>query len=269
MQLEYNPDEILTKEYTEAEVRNYTGSFCGFVLLRNAGYDLQALTNRLQCQWEIAPLVFGDMEQSVPMSDVMLDVPGAMVTVSLMEGPVPDGEAEVAASHAVWHKAKEMVHQHKAHLMIAVLPNEMTAVEAGKLYCKIVSAASDDDNALAVYTSGTIMEPIQFRQTTMHTTHDSIPLDNLVFVGTYTQGDTNGGYTVGMDAFGKDELEIVQSCEAEETIYGVLHEATRMILAEEQPAQWYLTMLIEDAIWEGRRKDGVMVEGHSIQLKRM
>ncbi len=269
MQLEYDPDEILTKEYTAAEVRNYTGSFCGFVLLRNGAYELRSLVHRLQSQWGIGQLLIGDGEQDMmPMLDIMLDMPGAMVTVSLINEPIPDGEAEAAANHAVWSEAKEAVQQHTAHLMAAVLPSEMAVEEAGQLYCKILSAALEDDIALAVYTSGTMIEPKQFQQN-MLCSVDTLPLDNLIFVGTYTKESTNGGYTVGMDAFGKDELEIVQSDESAETIAHVLHECARIILTEDAPAQWYLMVQVDGAAWEGRRKDAVMVEGHSIQLKRV
>ncbi len=269
MQLEYNPDEILTKEYTEAEVRNYTGSFCGFVLLRNGDYELSALVNCLQSKWGIAPLLIGDGEQDMmPMLDIILDVPGAMVTISIIDEPIPDGEAEAAANHAAWSEARKIAQQHTAHLMVAVLPSEMAAAEAGQLYCKILSAALEDDTALAVYASGTIIEPTQFQQN-MLCSVDALPLDNLIFVGTYTKESTSGGYTVGMDAFGKDELEIIESNESPETIAHVLHECACMILTEDAPAQWYFTVQIDGVTWEGRRKDGVMVEGHSIQLKRV
>ena len=82
MQIDYNPDLALTHEHTEAEVQNFTGSFCGFVLLKN-GYNIQTLSERLRHQYgiEMWPSHTGD----VLIQDFMLDVPGAMVTISFID----------------------------------------------------------------------------------------------------------------------------------------------------------------------------------------
>lgn len=265
MQMNYNPEWVLTQEHTEAEVQNYTGSFCGFVLL-DGSYDLQAMEKRLQTQHGIT-VWQDDMVHDFPLQDFMLDVPGAMVTISLIYEPIPEGEAEAAAAHAVWNGAQYAAKQHTAHLMIAVLPDTISAVDAGKLYCRIVSAALDDNTVLAVYTSGTILEPMQFRTHTV-ATDDKLPLDHLLFVDTYARDGGNCGYTVGMDAFGKDELEILDSAESMETIAHVLRMCAQHIIEEQKTLGWYITIDVNGVLWEGRRKDGVMVEGHSVQLNK-
>lgn len=277
MQLEYNPDLVLTQEHTEAEVQNFTGSFCGFVLLREVAYDLGAFAERLKKVWGIAMLpsfagllrdedtADGDWITDAPR-DLMLDVPGAMVTVSFMEQPVPDGEAEYAAAHAVWPESMQAAKQHAAHLMIAVLPDHMSAMDAGMLYCRILSTALEDEHALAVYTSGTILEPKAFQQYTAQAV-DALPMENLIFVGTYTREGGNCGYTVGMDSFGKDELEVLDCAESAEQIGHILRVCAQKMVMENTPAQWYITVDVDGQQWEGRRKDGVMVEGHSLQLQ--
>ncbi len=265
MQIDYNPDLILTQEHTEEEIQNYTGSFCGFVLLNEPEYDLIALAERLH-QQGIAVLAPG--ENKALVQDLMLDVQGAMVTISMISEPIPDGEAEAAAVFALWDGAKEAAEHHKAHLMIAVLPDTLSAMEAGRLYCQILSTALDATQVLAVYTSGTVLEPKQFQQQTLQST-DGMPLENLIFVGTYTCDGGNCGYTVGMDAFGKDELELLDSTESVERIAYILRECAKQILTKDAPASWYLTIDLDGVVWEGRRKDGVMVEGHSIQLTHL
>ena len=269
MQIAYNPDLILTEEHTDAEVQNYTGSFCGFVLL-NGIYDLSALEKRLQQDYGIttqqnhADDMFFDVEDSV--QDLMLYVPGAMVTVSFMNEPIPEGETERAAMHAEWEGAQSAASEHKAHLMIAVLPDIMSAHDAGSLYCRILSATLEDDAVLAVYTSGTILEPIQFCHNTAKS-DNALPLDNLIFVGTYVRDGRMCGYTTGLDAFGKDELEILDCVESTDMIRRVLRTCADKMIQENKNAAWYITLDVDGTQWEGRRKDGVMVEGHSLQLQ--
>ncbi len=265
MQITYNPDLVLTREHTAEEIENYTGSFCGFVLLNEPQYDLADLAERLH-QQGISIVPFGENE--APIQDVMLDVPGAMVTISLIPEPIPDGEAEAAAKHARWNGAKEAAERHQGHLMVAVLPDTLSAMDAGRLYCQILSAALEDRKALAVYTSGTVLAPEQFQQQTIQAV-DGFPLENLIFVGTYSRDGGNCGYTVGLDAFGKDELEILDSNQSMEQIDDILRDCAKQILIKNMPARWHFTVEINGALWEGRRRDGVMVEGHSIQLTHL
>ena len=111
----YNPDLILTETFSEEEERNYTGSFCGFVLLDQGAYSFAPLRDRLQ-QWGIEPLADSFLDD-VMMSDMdlMFEVPGAMITVSLMKEPIPDGEAEAAAMHVLWQEAQSVIKAHTAH----------------------------------------------------------------------------------------------------------------------------------------------------------
>ena len=76
----------------------------------------------------------------------------------------------------------------------------------------------------------------------------------------------NCGYTVGMDAFGKDELELLDCAESVETITQMLRACAYKIITENKTAVWYMTIEVDGVQWELRRKDGVMVEGHSLQL---
>ena len=263
----YNPDLILTEAFSAEEERNYTGSFCGFVLLDNESYSFLQLRERLQ-QWEIAPLADSFLDDAMMTdTDLIFEVPGAMITVSLMKEPIPDGEAEAAALHALWQDAQSVVKAHTAHLMIAVLPRELHAMDAGRLYSRMVSACLDDPHAKAVYTSGTILSPEAFQKETTYMTPDSLPIRNLIYVGTYQCEGGNCGYTVGMDAFGRDELEVLDSALSKETIAHYLYQIAALLLSEQQPAQWYFTVSVNGLEWEARRKDGVMVEGHSMQLQ--
>ena len=128
----------------------------------------------------------------------------------------------------------------------------------------MISAAVDDEAVLAVYTSGTIMDSLQFRQ---HTEEAAALLDKLIFVGTYVREGGTCGYTIGMDAFGKDELEILDCAEPAETVARVLRMCAYKLIEENKATGWYTAIEVDGAVWEGRRKDGVMVEGHSLQLK--
>ena len=261
---------VLTEAHSAEEVRNYTGSFCGFVLLSHSNITVTELYKNLKTQWGIEPLANG-FNMSTPM-DLMFDVPGAMVTVSLIEEPIPDHEAEMAAHYANWDGAQNAAQDHKAHLMVAVMPRELTPVACAILYCKVLSsciAGTDVNNILAVYSSGMIVSPEYWRQATQAIDRNGVPWDVLIHVGTYAGDNGNGGYTVGLDAFGKDELEILDCAESEAEIRRVLLFGAKQIIEQDTQTGWYLRIVCDDVVWEGRRKDGKRVEGHSIQFQKV
>lgn len=265
--IEDNGILILTEQHSAEEERNYTGSFCGFVLLEEAEYTMEQVKKNLKEQWNIIPAPQQDGFDS-PM-DLMIEVDGAMITVSLFLEPVPEQEAEFAAEHALWQGAKDVACSHKAHLMVAVLPRQLNALEAAQLYCKVLVSCIDDKNTTAIYTSGTILSPEELADTVDQMRRGIFPLTALVHIGTYITESGTCGYTVGMDAFGKDELEILNCVESEAEIHHVLQTAAKEILEQDLKAAWYLRISCDDTVWEGRRKDGVMVEGHSIQFQKM
>ena len=285
---------VLTEEHSAAEKRNYTGSFCGFVLLNHAQYDLLALKQRLKQQWGIEPVSAqtdeiiveggetGDWfdqllaEESVDVltepeiqdGNLVFDIPGAMVVIGYTPTPVPDGEAErFAASNYLWKDAVEVTKQHVAHLMVAVLPHVMTPMEAGKTYVKIISSCLEAANAIGVYTSGTVLEPGAYQEITAEMEQGELPVQNWIYFGLYQNEAGNHGYTIGMDAFGKDELEILNSKQSLEDIREFLYNAAYYVLEGDRTLRHGDTIGFHaEQKLQMKRGDGVAVEGHSIQI---
>ena len=130
LKFENNPDAVLNEEHSAMEKRNYTGSFCGFILLDGPGYNLTALADRLKQDWGIAPeespeeqivveggaagdwlddlLAEASMDvltaPEVQDGNLVFDMPGAMVAVGYMPEPIPDGEAERFAENGGYYQ---------------------------------------------------------------------------------------------------------------------------------------------------------------------
>lgn len=295
LKFENNPDAVLTEEHSAEEKRNYTGSFCGFILLNQKGYDLMALSVRLQKTWGIIPQIMVDEEQivveggeagdwldqllaeetvdvlttpEIQDDNLVFDIPGAMVVVGYTPTPVPDGEAErFAKNNDSWKEAVSVAANHEAHLMVAVLPRDMAPVEAGKVYVKIMSSCLDDKNAVAAYTSGIVLKPDSYQEVTESMKQGNLPLLNWIQFGVYQNDQGNNAYTIGMDAFGKDELEILGSRHTTEELRSFLFDVAYYVLEND------ITLKSGETIGFSagqklllKRGDGIAVEGHSIQI---
>lgn len=294
MKFEQDPMAVLTEEHSAAEQRNYVGSFCGFVLLQQASYDLTALAERLAQRWGIVPQRGADdaivveggqegdwldqllaeetvdilTEPEIADGNLVFDVDGAMIAVGYMPAPVPEGEAErFAANNCFWPGAVEAAASHRAHLMVAVLPRDMEPLEAGKTYVKLISSCLEDENAIGVYTSGTVLEPAFYQKGTAAMEQGELPILNWLYFGVYEKEQGYGAYTIGMDAFGKDELEILASRHTPEELRKFLFDVAYYVLEGDITLKDGETIgFSEEQRLPMKRGDGVAVEGHSIQI---
>lgn len=295
LKFENNPTAVLTEEHSAMEQRNYTGSFCGFILLDKPGYDLTALAARLKQRWGIAPeegpedqiMVEGGeegdwldqllAEESVDVltapeiheNNLVFDMPGAMIAIGYMPEPIPEGEAErFAKNNYFWPDASRVAANHVAHLMIAVLPRDMAPVEAGKTYVKIMSSCLETNSAIGAYTSGTVLEPAFYQKIAAEMEQGALPLFNWIYFGVYQNENGNNAYTIGMDAFGKDELEILGSEHSAQELRDFLFDVAYYVLEGDITLKSGETIgFTEDQKFPMKRGDGVAVEGHSIQIR--
>ena len=181
------------------------GSFLGLVLLNEARWDSEKFKADLESQWGIkADVADGERDTLVWKEN------GMMATVGFIASPIPGGEAEEnAASNYMWPEAMEVAKAHKAHLTVAVLPRDKRAVEAGELFVKICDACLSQRDATGLHSCGTVFNPDFYREAANVMRNGEAPYLNWVHFGMYRVGEVVNGYTYGLSAFGKDEMEVV------------------------------------------------------------
>lgn len=186
------------------------GYFTGFVLLSDADWDKEQLIRDLKEKWDITADEVEDEEQC---EDALIFSVGDMYAViSLMQAPIPNGEAEEnAKNNYMWPEAVDVAKAHKAHIMVVVLSQENDLLERGKLYTKLVAACCRQKYAAGVYTSGVVFEPRFYEGFADMMKNDELPIFNWLWFGIYRRPGGICGYTYGMEGFGKDELEVLDT----------------------------------------------------------
>lgn len=192
------------------------GIFNGFVLLKEARFDLNQVKAMLLEDWGIetpAPEPDDEEYQAEANGNLVFEAEGCMVAVSYIEAPIPDGEAtHFAGSNYMWKDAVQAAESHVAQLLLAVLPRSGSALDSGRLYAKLASTCLKLPQAAGLYSSGTVFQPEMFiSMAELMNEDDSLPLLNLVFFGLSGMEEGIGGYTNGLRAFGKDEIEVLNS----------------------------------------------------------
>ncbi len=245
-----------------------SGGFVSFVLLSDKSWSAKQLISDLRSDWSI------DAEKDGEKSDdsLVFSVDGMTAMASLIPAPVPNGEAaDNAQSNYLWKGAVEAAGSHKAHLIVGVIGKETDPMERGKLLVKLVSCCCKQKETIGVYTNGTVFEPRLYCGFAEMMKKDEIPLFNLVWFGLYrSENGSNGasGYTNGLSAFGKDEMEILDSSRQPSDIRDFLTEITAYVLENDVTLKDGETIgLTEDDKHLITRSKGVAVPGMTLKIE--
>ena len=232
----YDPDEDVEdlEDDADEEKTDRKGSFAGSVLLSKAEWDKEQLIRNLREEWGIVDEEPDEGDEDDENSDdaVVMRVGNMMLIVTLFHGHIPDNEAEInAENNYMWPEAVEVAKAHKAHIMVAVLGEEEKLLERGKLFTKAMAVCCKQKYATGVYTSGVVFEPRFYEGLADMLKKDELPIFNWVWFGLYRSEGGLNGYTYGMDVFGKEEMEVLNTDAEPEELRDFLASLASYVLA--------------------------------------
>ena len=232
----YDSDEDVEdlEDDADEEETDRKGSFAGSVLLSKAEWDKEQLIRDLREEWGIVDEEPDEGDEDVENSDdaVVMRVGNMMLIVTLFHGHIPDNEAEInAENNYMWPEAVEVAKAHKAHIMVAVLGEEEKLLERGKLFTKAMAVCCKQKYATGVYTSGVVFEPRFYEGLADMMKEDELPIFNWVWFGLYRSEGGLNGYTYGMDVFGKEEMEVLNTDAEPEELRDFLASLASYVLA--------------------------------------
>ena len=224
--------EIAKRAEAEAEDESdHTGVFTGFVLLSKGEWDKEQFIRDMKEKWDIAVDEYDESEEKGDDA-LVFEVGDMFAAVSLATYPIPGGEAELnAENNYMWPDAVKIAREHCAHLMVAVLGKEDDLLEKGKLFTKLVAACCRQRYATGVYTSGVVFEPRFYEGLADMIKEDELPIFNWVWFGLYRSEGGLNGYTYGMDVFGKEEMEVLNTDAEPEELRDFLASLASYVLA--------------------------------------
>ena len=219
---------------TEAETEDesdHTGVFTGFVLLSKGEWDKEQFIRDMKEKWDITVDEY-DASEEKDDDALVFEVGDMLAAVSLAAYPIPNGEAELnAENNYMWEDAVQVAKEHRAHIMVAILGKEEKILEKGKLFTKLVAACCRQKYATGIYTSGVVFEPRFYEGFADMLKEDELPIFNWVWFGLYRSEGGLNGYTYGMDVFGKEEMEVLNTDAEPEDLRDFLASLASYVLA--------------------------------------
>ena len=240
----------------------------GFVLLNEAKFDREKFLKDLKEDWKIT-LDLGDDSENKEKDMLVGNIGDIMVAVALMPAPIPNNEAvDNAKTNYRWKDAVKVAEEHKAHILVSLL-GEPDLVEGAKLYTKIISALTKQENCTGLYVTKTVLNPDMYRDfTEYYVENDMFPVENTIFIGVYkTDNGEINAYTYGMETFGKKEMEVINSLEQPKDIYNLLQAIADYVITSDVILQDGETIgfTAEQKISISQSK-GVAVNGTTLKL---
>lgn len=250
------------KQKNEYEV----GNFLGFVLLSTPEFDENAFRTVLKEDWDIEYSAEPDEESHE--GTVVFHMNEMMVTIGLIETKVPGGEAEYWANNNFISREGSVAaaKAHQAHLVVVVLDRD-EPLQAGELYVKVAASCLKAANALGIYQCNTVWLPEDFIQSANFMKEGEIPLPAFVFIGLHQDDYGVSCWTNGMRAFGKEELEVIESSQSSYDVYEMMLNISAYLVEQGATLRHGETIgLTADQKLTVTLSEGVYVEGKSLKI---
>ena len=195
----------------------------GMVLLENATFDVEQFKQDLLAQWDIvsatsangmkagAAVVTKDVD-SVEEADMeeahVLIIDDVKVVIAPFAFAMPvEISMQGATRNYLWDDALDAVIQHTSHVAISIVEGPGKPLEEGILLAKLLSVATEQTGATAIYTNDVLYESDMYYKETEHLRVDALPMVNLVWVDIdFEEDGTISLYTSGMEEF--DQLNV-------------------------------------------------------------
>lgn len=252
------------------EQEHRKGAFLAFVLLGEKTWDREKYKRDFETDWGIAVKDTDEAGNPQENADAMVfDVDNMRVVIGYMDAPVPNGEAEKnAAMNYMWKDAEKETKKHKAHIIVAVMGDEEDLEKKAKLYVKAVTSMCKQNNVIGINTNGIVYEPGFYLEMAGLMKEDSMPLFNLVWFGLVRSEHGFHAYTIGLDSFGKDEIEILDAEEDPETLRGFLMDIVGYVMDNDVTLHAGETIgLTEDQKLPITRSQGVCIDGVTLKIQ--
>lgn len=196
----------------------------GTVLLNSkTGPDAKALFAALKSDWKMKI-----DSPSVADKTIVFNVPGATVMIAYLDYNLSPAEIKAASRISwLWQNAAAEAGKHQAQVVISVIGQPGRALSLYQTFTRVAAAVLDKTDALGIYmNSQYLLLNKDFYVFSAHNMQDNqtIPVYLWVYFGMSDQNGFNSGYTYGLQEFGLNEMEIVNSKHTLQEIHSVLYD---------------------------------------------
>ncbi len=248
------------REAAEAADETKPDMRLGFVLLKDEVIDWERFFGNMKEDWGIELDARPNDENTL-----VFDWEDMMVAVSFIPAPIPEA-VDNARNNVFWEDGVELVQQHKAHVIVAVM-RAGDPMTQSLMYSMVASSLLKLSNTIGIYQIPTVFPSDYFVMVSDSIREDVLPVPTWIYFGIYPDGDDFSGYTYGMTYFGMDEIEVIKTKAEPAELYDFLMDVAYYVIDNEVVLADGETLgFSEEQKLPVTRSEGVAVEGESIKI---
>lgn len=229
-------------------------------------YKLDDVVNNLKSFWDLTVTeIEGDNQGAV------FKVNGEMVALAYMSVQIPWGDIEGTAQYAYnWMDATQELKDHSGHAIVSLMAGNKTPLERFKILSKVLCAILLNSNAIGIYqgNQSLLIPNSQYLGNIDELKNDGTPVALWVYLGLRNSDKGNSLYTYGLTAFGKQEIEIINSTLSLEELYDFATNIASYVVGSDVTLKSGQTLgYTEDQKIKITSSKGVFVDGQSLKLE--
>jgi hypothetical protein len=260
--------KLIKGDKDEIKSKNQPSIVLGMVLLNDAQkIDFSKIAQQLKYTYELDK-VQQDYDEDKGVG--VIDVGNSRIGIAVINFPVPGDELEFPSQIAyLWPDAKDLIPNHKAHIIISVSSADATKLAMFKTFTKAASSILANTNSIGIYLGNqTLVLPSNFYiEVAKSMTDEDLPLMNWIYFGFREEKGKHSGYTYGLKEFGFKEIEILDSGYSVQDIQGMLFNISHYIIQSDVTLRDGETFgLTEDQKIKIIESQGVHLEGTTLKL---
>lgn len=163
----------------------------------------------------------------------VMEIAGQTVALAFLDVPIPWGDIGGTAKYAYnWVRATNDLADHTGHAIVSIMPGNGTPRERFMLLSKVLYSVLETSKAIGVYIGdqSLLIPRFLYLDTMDKLEQGEIPLSLWIYIGLKEYRIANCAYTYGLTAFGKKEIEIINSELDLEDLYEILFNTSYYVI---------------------------------------
>ncbi|MCP2027262.1 hypothetical protein L1276_002419 [Flavobacterium sp. HSC-32F16] len=194
-----------------------------------------------------------------------------LVILTYLPAQIPWDEISRTAQYAYnWQTAEEDLKNHNGHAIVSVISTQKSQVESYSILSKLLSSILSTSNAIGVYHgSQTLLIPkSQYLEKSSNLLQKKSPVHLWIYIGIRTSNEGNSIYTYGLNEFGKQDIEVINSQLEIEELYGFISNIAAYVIDSNITFKSGETLgyTAEQKI-KITSSAGILVEGNTLKLE--
>lgn len=242
------------------EHTSFPQTLSGHVLLSSDTFDWDTFKLQFFDDWQV------EVDEEPVEDNLIFQLGEITVTLSLIKKNVPEA-IETVENNYLWINAANTIREHKAHVALGIIGAD-NPLQRNILFTMAAASMLRQENAIGLYQYPVTRKASDYIEAAMSLKQDNFPVTIWVYAGFY-KGELGKicCYTYGLEQFGKEEVEILDSDADMVMIYQFIYQVIGYLITQNGTLDNGEAIgFSKERSYDVTRSQGVALEGTTVKI---